>query len=429
MEGATVTGRSVLFICDFDPSSPFIGSLRIDRFATHLTSMGWSVKTVSSAGVTAYTQEGKQAPAGAKDQHYRRPVLRGVRGLAYRTLLWIFYHLVALPDRGIITVPKMLRNVGDLGEWRPDVIVVSGPPYSTYLAGRRLARRWGVPWVADYRDLWTNSNYYICGPIRRRIDRVAERWILRTVAFVVTVSEPLAEDLRRDFGVRCEVVMNGYEADEFATTKAQPTKGLPLRIVYTGEIYEGKRDPGPLFEAIQRLGVGPETLQVEFRGITVLPLADRARAMGLEGVVRVGPAVPRSESLKLQQSSDVQLLLMWNDPGEVGNYTGKLFEYLGSNRPILMTGFRDGVAARLVQERGAGMVANTPDELAAALSAWIEQKESTGSVPATGDQAITGLTRRDQAAVLDAHLRNLLRMDIAPASAAHTSDSGEVACD
>jgi glycosyltransferase involved in cell wall biosynthesis len=400
--------RKVLFISDFDPSSPFIGSLRVDRFATHLTALGWSVRTVSPAGVTTYTPDGKDVPAGSATAHYRRPVRRGLNGLVYRAMLWVFYHLVALPDRGVFAVPKILRNIVDLGVWRPDVIVVSGPPFSTYLAGRRLARQWGVPWVADYRDLWTNSNYYICGPLRRRVDRLAERWILRTVAFAVTVSEPLAEDLRRDFGVRCEVVMNGHEPDEFAMEKANPTTGLPLRIVYTGEIYEGKRDPAALFEAIRRLGVGPETVQVAFHGITVLPLADRARNMGVEGIVRVGPAVPRAECLRLQQASDVQLLLMWNDPGEAGIYTGKLFEYLGSGRPILMTGYPGGVAAQLVEERNAGTVANTPEELAATLSGWIEQKRSSGSVPSTGAQAVAGLTRRDQAVVLAGHLEHIL---------------------
>ena len=417
-----MTGRKVLIISDFDPSSPFIGSLRVDRFATHLTSVGWSIKVVSPSGVTGYRPDGKDAPAGAVQAHYERPVRRGLSGVVCRALLWVFYHVVAVPDRGIFTVPKILRNAGHLGDWRPDVVVVSGPPFSTYLAGRRLARQWGVPWVADYRDLWTNGTYYIGGPIRRRIDRVAERWILRTVSFTLTVSEPLAEDLRRDFGVRCEVVMNGYEADEFATEQATPTTGLPLRIVYTGEIYEGKRDPAALFEAIRRLGVGPETVQVAFHGITVLPLADRARTMGVESVVRVGPAVPRAECLRLQQASDVQLLLMWNDPGEAGIYTGKLFEYLGSGRPILMTGYPGGVAAQLVEERNAGTVANTPEELAAALSGWIEQKRSSGSVPATGARAVAGLTRRDQAAVLAGHLQELLTSRTQVPSARTTAD-------
>lgn len=395
-------------ICDFDPSSPFIGSLRVDRFGTHLTALGWSVKVVSPVGVTTYAADGKDVPAGASTAHYERPVRRGLSGLVHRTLLWVFYHLVAFPDRGIFSVSRILRHVETLDDWRPDVVVVSGPPFSTYIAGRRLAKRWDVPWVADYRDLWTNSNYYLCGPIRRRLDRVVERWILRTVSLTLTVSEPLAEDLRRDFGVRCEVVMNGYEPDEFASLRGDLSTGLPLRIVYTGEIYEGKRDPAALFDAARQMGLGPDQLRVEFRGITVGPLEDQARAVGLGKVVTVGPAVSRRECVQLQHSSDVLLLLMWNDEGEAGTYSGKLFEYLGAGRPILMTGYADGVAARLVRDRGAGVVANTADEVSAALSRWVEEKRSTGSVAGLGPQAISGLTRRDQTEVLSGHLHDLL---------------------
>jgi hypothetical protein len=156
--------------------------------------------------------------------------------------------------------------------------------------------------------------------------------------------------------------------------------------------------------------VGPETLQVVFRGISVMPMADQARAKGVEDIVQVGPAVPRAESVRMQRESDVQLLLLWNDPGEVGNYSGKLFEYLGSGRPILMMGYPDGVAAQLIKERNAGKVANTSDELAVALSEWIDQKRSTGAIAGTGDQVVAGLTRRDQAAVLAGHLEDLLAL-------------------
>ncbi len=392
--------RRVLFISDFDPSSPFIGSLRVDRFATHLTAQDWAVKVVSPVGVTNYRSGGKRVPPGAGTAHYVRPVRRGLSGAVYTALLWIFYHLVAMPDRGIFTVPKILRHIDELDGWRPDVVIVSGPPFSTYLAGRRLARQWGVPWVADYRDLWTNSNYYICGPIRRRFDRVIERWILRTVSLTLTVSEPLADDLRREFGVRCEVVMNGYEPEEFGAEKAQPNNGLPVNVVYTGEVHKGRSDPATFLQAVKSLGVGPETLHVVFRGITVGPVGELARDLGIEHIVDVGPAVPRAESVRLQQASDVQLLLLWNHPGEVGNYSGKLFEYLGSGRPILMMGYPDGVASQLIRERDAGKIANTLSEVRTALEAWIEQKRSTGSIEGTGQQTTAGLTRRDQAAVL-----------------------------
>jgi hypothetical protein len=139
-----------------------------------------------------------------------------------------------------------------------------------------------------------------------------------------------------------------------------------------------------------------------------MPLADQARELGIERVVHVGPAVPRAECVRLQRSSDVQLLLMWNNPGEMANYTGKLFEYLGSGRPILMMGYPHGVAAQLIQERNAGRIGNTPDEVAAALAEWIDEKRTTGRIAGTGPEVVAGLTRRDQAAVLAGHLDNLL---------------------
>ena len=329
----------------------------------------------------------------------------------YRALLWVFYHLVAFPDRGVFTVPKIRRHLDELGGWRPDVVVVSGPPFSTYLVARRLSRQWKVPWVADYRDLWTNSSYYLCGPIRRRLDRVVERWILRTVALTVTVSEPLAEDLRREFGVRCEVVMNGYEAGEFEIeTEPRRDRGASVEGRVHRRGLSGKGDPVAFLEALARLGVGPETMRVEFRGITVGPLAVWP---GHGGRVTSSASARRS-SCRLAPCNgvaDVQLLLLWNDRGEVGTYSGKLFEYLGSGRPILMMGYPDGVAAQLIRDRNAGDVANTPDEVASALADWIDQKRSTGSSPGTGAEAIAGLTRRDQAEVLSGHLEELLRSE------------------
>jgi glycosyltransferase involved in cell wall biosynthesis len=99
---------------------------------------------------------------------------------------------------------------------------------------------------------------------------------------------------------------------------------------------------------------------------------------------------------------------MWNDPGELGNYTGKLFEYLGSGRPILMLGYEHGVAAELIREREAGFVANDPQAIAAALSRWIELKRTRGFVPGTSEGVTSGLTRREQTAVLSGLLESVL---------------------
>ena len=75
-------------------------------------------------------------------------------------------------------------------------------------------------------------------------------------------------------------------------------------------------------------------------------------------------------------SADILLLLQWSDKRDEGNLPGKIFEYLYARRPILLIGYEHGVAARLVWERGAGLVSNAPERIRDQLKAWIEDKQA-----------------------------------------------------
>ena len=401
--------QRILLLCDYDPTSPLIGPRRVDSFAQGLTVLGWEVRVLSRSGLTTYTTQGRCAPEGATERHPERRALRIRSKWLRRALIEIYQRFIAVPDRGVFGLRALHRHARQLAPWRPHVIVASGPPFSTFLLARRWARTWRIPWVADYRDLWTNSTYYVCGPVRRRLDQSLEKRIIRTAALAVTVSAPLAADLHRDFGVESTVVMNGYDPSELREVPERtPPQGLPVRMVYTGEIYAGRTDPSPLFRALRLAGVTPVELLVEFRGMTVTPLADLAERHGVGDLVRVGPAVSRVESLALQRSSDVQLLMLWDHPSQVGIFSGKLFEYLGSQRPILMLGYEHGVAADLIRERRAGHVVNDPKELAALLRHWVEEKRINSSLPGNEPDVAEGLTRQEQTEKLHGLLTRII---------------------
>ncbi len=91
-------------------------------------------------------------------------------------------------------------------------------------------------------------------------------------------------------------------------------------------------------------------VKVRFYGTNVYLLQELAQREGVLDKVEFYPRVSHAESLRIQVSSDVLLQLMWNDPSEVGTYTGKLYEYIGARRPILMLGYEHGVAADLIRE-------------------------------------------------------------------------------
>jgi glycosyltransferase involved in cell wall biosynthesis len=411
---------NLLLICDHDPESNIIGAIRVRKFAESLSVGGCSVKVLSRAGVTSYRhgvqsaeslvpQTQVETPHGVRVRRARstEPKRRGARtpdramhlwSKVRPKLTWIFRHMIAVPDREIFSLGTLLRHSRDLDGWAPQVVVVSGPPFSTLFVARRIARQRGIPWVADYRDLWTLSSYYVLGPVRRRLDRALESRLVRSAALVTTTSQPLADEMRSTFGVRSEVVLNGYDPSDLAPLApvSKERSADPLRIVYAGEIYEGKRDPEPLFTALASMGLGPDQVLVEFRGDTVHLVEAAARRHGVEGLVRCGPRLPYTESLVLQQEADVLLLLMWNNPGERGVYSGKLFEYLGVRRPILMLGFPGSVAADLIRNRDAGVIANDPDDIAAAVRRWLVLKQETGVVPLLPETVSAGLTRQEQ---------------------------------
>lgn len=418
----------ILLICHHDPDTNVIGSVRVRKFAEYLSARGGDVRVLSHSGVTEYPKEAPLATLvpeldyrqGAQcTQPYSKEAgaqpaaeLRHYSvGRYFRpTLAWVFRNLIAIPDREVFSLGRMLRHSRNWGNWTPDIVVVSGPPFSTFFLAERLATKYKAPLVADYRDLWTLSGYYTMGRIRKLVDRALEKWLIKHVSLATTVSKPLSDELSETFGVWSELVLNGYDPNDLANLPLPSgmRSGLPLRIVYTGEIYEDKRDPGPLFEALAAMKFKPDQIQIEFYGDTVGILKDSAKRHGVAQLVKFAPRLDYHRSLALQRDSDVLLLLMWNNPSERGVYAGKIFEYLGARRPILMLGYSEGVAADLIRGRGAGVVANNSEDIAAALGDWLEAKREYGLVPILPESVCSGLTRYEQVEVLEQLLRKLL---------------------
>ncbi len=312
-----------------------------------------------------------------------------------------------LPDNRIGWLPGTLREAGKLcRDWQPDLVFASGPPFTALLAARIFATRRRIPWIAELRDRWADDPYEELPAWRAALDQVLERRVLAHAAGLVTVTEPWAEFYRRKYTAPVETVYNGYDPADFPFDPLGPANVASpyLRIVYTGLIYPGRRDPTPLFEALRSLGEKRGRFRVTFYGTDpehVLPLAERK---GVRDVVEVLPGVPYREALALQWNADVLLLMQWNDPREQGNCPGKFFEYIASLRPIIGLGLENGVPATIIRERSAGIFSNDPPVIAAQLLAWLQEKESHGAVKRLPARTREGLTRELQFAKLEAFL-------------------------
>ena len=419
----------ILLVSFFFPPYNAIGAVRSGKTAKYLLALGHDVRVISAADQplagTLPVEVPEERVLRTRWLNVNRPVemLLGGRqriaahgyiapvsgrplltsalrslGAAYRTLLH-------LPDGEIGWYP-FARTAGTrlIRAWRPDVILASGRPFTSLLVAHSLAHRFGIPWVAELRDLWTDNHSRLQPYPRRALERRVEARVLSSAARLITVSEPLAERLRGRVGDRVSVVTNGFDPDDYPrlATGGDPDRTGPLRLVYTGMVYAGKQDAGPLFRALHGLGVGVEA---HFYGRYLDTVKSQAAEHGVGHAVHVHPPVPYAESLRLQRLADVLLLLLWNDRAERGVYTAKLFEYIGARRPILAVGGTRDAATELIEARGAGVVAGDAEAIRGLLERWRAQKRLAGGIADLPAEATSSLSRMEKTREIENVLR------------------------
>jgi glycosyltransferase involved in cell wall biosynthesis len=271
---------------------------------------------------------------------------------------------VLVPDENVTwnltAVPTAVRIVRQEGI---DVVLTTSPPNSVHLIGAAVKAATNARWVADLRDS-------IAGHPHRNVERRAvrakekvsdqvARLVARQADAIVAASDAIAEEARTldPTGVVLPI-LNGADFDDFAGLEYR--RGERFRITHSGSFF-GKRDPRPFLTAFAEAGLDDAVARFvgDFRP------ADRewAEALALGDRLQLLEYVPRRESLRLQRESDALLLLIPDAGGRGrGVLSGKVFEYLAAERPILAAVPPDGAAAELIEETGAGVVA-PPDDV------------------------------------------------------------------
>jgi glycosyltransferase involved in cell wall biosynthesis len=190
-----------------------------------------------------------------------------------------------------------------------------------------------------------------------------ERRVVGCADCLTTVSIPLANDLASLFKgeKQVEVIYNGYETipPEFNTSDRIDTK--VLRIVYTGTIYKDRRDPSPLFLALNQLEsegrLSPGDVIIDFYGGENANLAQIIHQHNAAKWANIKGFISYKESLNVQKKSDVLLFLESNKPEARGVLTGKIFEYITSGIPIWGIGIDgDCATGQLIRDTQTGVV-------------------------------------------------------------------------
>ena len=239
-------------------------------------------------------------------------------------------------------------------------VITTSPPHSTQLIGLELKKRYPhLRWIADLRDPWTGIYYYSKfhhTPLARFLDARYERRVLEQADHLLVVSKHILQGFQTKTQVplsgKCSIIPNGYDPADFSALSAVPQPAGPFRIAYTGTLAASYRLSGfckALEEVCRRFGTVVLCLTGSVDDASVAALkAVAGLQLELEG------HVPHSASIQRLAAADALLLVIPDIPDNLGILTGKLFEYLASQKPILAIGPNGGEALEIVEECRAG---------------------------------------------------------------------------
>jgi glycosyltransferase involved in cell wall biosynthesis len=253
-----------------------------------------------------------------------------------------------------------------------DVVITTSPPSSVHLVGAAVKRVTGIPWVADLRDSVVAHPHRHTERLLVRAKEQGEHAVAKLIAHsasaIIGVSDAITEEMReRNPKGPVVTIANGSDFDDFAGLEHKPSERL--RITHAGSFF-GKRDPKPFLTALKQSGL--DDAVVRFLGDFRSTDREWVDQQQLGDRVELIPYAPRRRSLELQRDSDVLLLLIPDAAGRgKGVLTGKVFEYLAAERPILAVVPPEGAAADLISSTGAGIVV-APDDVDGMTAALLD---------------------------------------------------------
>ncbi|MCY2989950.1 MAG: glycosyltransferase [Planctomycetota bacterium] len=427
------TTRRVLLIAYQFPPVGGAGVQRVAKFTKYLPEHGWevSVLTVSNPSVPVtdrslleeippqtIIRQAKSwepgyrlkqtltqgSPPDSRRAGWLTKIKRAVRNVATMLLQ---------PDPQILWVPEAIRQGRRLLRELPHhAILVSGPPFSSFLVGAALRQFSGLPLVLDYRDEWTRSNCYWENkshhPFTQWVQHVLQKLVIRHADTAIATTQRSARTLEqesrnagRPIPVRC--LYNGFDPADLPQLQPRVAErdGRRFRLSHVGTLWNLTTSRA-LVEAIERLASrSPDLasrLEIELVGrCTTAEESLLQRLQKLPCRLLRQEYVDHSSAVRVMGEADELCLLLSDVPGAERVVPGKTFEYLATGRAILA--ITPEGELRDVLRGFAGVSVFSPQDVAG-LCEHLERRLAALSPETSHTRELAGFDRRQQAGQL-----------------------------
>lgn len=401
--------KKVLIITYYWPPAGGIGVHRFLKMARYLPEYGWEpIILTTSEGSYPYLDPDLEKDVPSSVKVFRTTPLepflwynwlRGKKGKQVEVAVigwnsrktwrqrfseWIRANFF-IPDARVGWYPSAVRKAKEIiRECQPDAIITTGPPHSTHLIGLRLKNKFNIPWIADMRDPWTRIFYNFQLPrtcLTKKIDRYFEQTVLKK-ADRISVIGPGMKERFKTYPDKTDVVYNGYDEQDFMPNPPQETDGFVIRFVGNMKANDDIPSFWAAFRKLRETDPGfAQQARIIITGRIdpkVMNVIDNEK---LQSVIQTEGFVPHAEAVHKMQQAQLLLFSVPVTPDGQLYITGKLFEYIGANCPILGIGPKGGDADQILQISGANALYDYGDEngiyqaLEFAYQQWIKQKQ------------------------------------------------------
>jgi len=372
--------RSVLVIAYYFPPMGLSGVQRTLKFVKYLPQFGWqpTVLTVTPTGYFAqdYTLLEELRPAhievervGSLDPNrlFRKKGVVKMPSERWRKVLTYLSDFFFIPDNKIGWKRKAL-NAGEalFAKKNFEIVFATAPPFTDFLIGEELSRKFNKPLVLDYRDPWHEYPLkYYPTPLHKWKNYRLEKRIVHAATRIITTNRRVKELILKRYKFLhyhdVTILPQGYDPVDFADHAAPATKSHKMRITHAGVFY-GDRTPMYFLQALKKVITEQPALKSHLEAYFVGNFHDEhmkvVKSLQLEENVVVTGYLDHAHCVQHLVAADVLWLMLKND----SQSPGKLYEYFAARKPILAC-VVDGFMRQTIEEAGCGIIVE-PDDVA-----------------------------------------------------------------
>jgi glycosyltransferase involved in cell wall biosynthesis len=384
--------KRVLIISHLFPPDAGGGVYRIIKFCKYLPHFGWKPIVLTTKGgyyrdkdetllkeipadveiIRTYSFEpGRRSLKLSAASREKQPSLpswwsKFIRSLLHAAINWLnnwFY----IPDKSIgwiffaeIAACWVMRKK------KIDLIFVSGNPFSCFLIANQLKRWSGIPYLLDFRDAWTLAPYgEKISFLKKKINNALEKRLLKEASAAIMATEPMRQDYAKKYTKlkdKFYTITNGFDKDDLKNVK--PIRNNKFTVIHVGSLNLTFRRPEYFLQAFKRVineeRAFKDNAQAIFLGTIDPKLKGYIDSLSLETQIKLIDFLPHSQCLNYMAGADVLLLICGDNMQE---QTGKVFEYMLMDKPILALARPEGAAAEIVKQSHRSSIICPPEHV------------------------------------------------------------------